>query len=212
MKRCYLIRHAQTVWNRENRLQGHTDKPLSQLGREQAECVGAFFAVRHLRSIYTSPLSRSRQTAQAIAQGNGHNILPVTEKELAEMHLGVWEGLTPEEIDLQFKGAYRQWRRQPSSVRIPKAESPKAFRRRVQRIFGRLTASFDAGEHVIVTHGGVIAAILADLWGADYDAVLRRQRLDNAGITALELGSAHPHVLWVNATSHLEALPEANWF
>jgi hypothetical protein len=62
----------------------------------------------------------------------------------------------------------------------------------------------------------VIAALLADLWHADYDALLRRLRLDNAGITALECGNGTPpHVLWVNATTHLDALSQTageTWF
>ena len=210
--RCYLVRHAQTVWNSENRLQGHSDQPLSLFGRQQARRVGALFASCHLNGIYTSHLTRSRQTAEAIAAGNGHGVAPVTEQELAEMHLGAWEGLTPEEIDAKFHGAYQQWRTQPSSVAIPEAESPVIFRQRVRRIFQRLMSQFDEGEYVVVSHGGVIAAVLADLWGAEYDALLRRLRLDNAGVTALELG-AHPHVLWVNATTHLEVPPAASpWF
>ena len=210
--RCYLIRHAQTVWNSENRLQGHSDQPLSPLGQEQAQRLAAFFSARHLKGIYTSHLTRSRQTAEAIAAGNGHGIAPVSEQELAEMHLGAWEGLTPEEIDARFQSAYQQWRAQPSSITIPQAESTAAFRQRVRRIFKRLASQFEEGEYVVVSHGGVIAAVLADLWEADYDAVLRRLRLDNAGITALELG-AHPHVVWVNATRHLEVLSSAsNWF
>lgn len=212
MRRCYLVRHAQTIWNSENRLQGHTDLPLSPLGLEQARRVGAFFASRHLNGIYTSHLVRSRQTAEAIAQGNGHGATPLTERELAEMHLGAWEGLTPAEIDAKFEGAYQQWRTRPSAVVIPEAEPTAAFRQRVQRVFQRLLSQFGEGEHVVVTHGGVIAALLADLWGAEYDALLRRLRLDNAGVTALELGTAAPHVLWVNATTHLEEAPTSNWF
>jgi broad specificity phosphatase PhoE len=59
----------------------------------------------------------------------------------------------------------------------------------------------------------VIAAVVADLLGADYELVIRRLRLDNGGVTAVELGSALPHVLWVNATSHLDGSdPAGNWF
>lgn len=212
-KRCYLVRHAQTVWNSENRLQGHSDLPLSPLGERQAECVAAFFAARPIKGLYTSHLIRSRQTAQAIASKRAGAVQPVVDNELAEMHLGDWEGLTPEEIDAQFAGAYRQWRTEPSSVVIPRAEPPAAFRARVQRAFQRLVAAFDEGEYVVVSHGGVIAAVLAQLWEADYDAVLRRVRLDNAGVTALEFGSGHPHALWVNTTAHLEASSvAAAWF
>ncbi|MBI3321394.1 MAG: histidine phosphatase family protein [Candidatus Omnitrophica bacterium] len=213
MTRCYLVRHAQTVWNGEHRIQGHSDLPLSPLGQRQAQRVAACFAPRHLKGIFTSALQRSHQTAQRIAAGNGHTITPVIEQELAEMHLGAWEGLTPEEIDARFHGAYQRWRMQPSAVPIPEAEPLEVFRARVRRAFGRILTTVDQGEYVIVSHGGVIAAILADVLGSDYDRLIRRLRLDNAGITALELGAGFPHVLWINSTHHLDRFAEeGNWF
>lgn len=215
MKRCYLVRHGQTAWNGEDRLQGHTDLPLSPLGVKQADCLRAHFSRRHLHRIFTSGLQRSRQTAHAIASGNGHGGGPIVEPELAEMHLGDWEGLTPQEIDAQFEGAYAQWRKAPSSITIPNAEPVDAFRQRARRAFGKIVGSMEQGEVVIVSHGGVIASLLADTLGAEYDAILRRMRLDNAGITAIELGIGLPHVLWVNRTTHLEHLsrsPQDGWF
>lgn len=204
MKRCYLIRHAQTTWNEENRLQGHSDLPLSPLGRRQAAQVGQWFASRHLVGVITSALTRSQQTAAAIAGGNGHRLRPVIEPAWAEMHLGAWEGLTPAQIDARFDGAYQQWRTRPSSVIIPAAEPLEAFRHRVRQALAHAVAQVVAGEFVIVTHGGVIASLLADLLAADYDALLQRLRLDNAGITAVECGASLPHVLWINGTEHLE--------
>ena len=206
MKRCYLVRHAQSVWNVDNRIQGHSDLPLSPLGEQQAQLVGAWFAARHVRSVITSALRRSRQTAQAIVADRGPHVGPRVEAELAEIHLGSWEGLTPAELDAKFPGAYRQWTTAPSRVTIPGAEPLENFRRRVRGAFARVTERFEEGEHVVVTHGGVIASVLADVLGAEFDATLRRLRLDNTGVTALELGAAHPAVLWINATTHLASL------
>lgn len=227
MPRCYLVRHAQTPWNVDNRVQGHSDVPLSPEGEAQAKRLGALFASRHLRGLFTSALQRSRQTAQAIASGNGHRLEPVVMQGLAEIHLGMWEGLTPTEINAQFPGAYQQWTTHPSTVTIPGAEPLDAFRRRVRQAMARVAATFQDGEYVVVSHGGVIASFLADVLDADYDATLRRLRLDNGGITAVEFdpstrppraGSlgvvpsersesrdeAHPpSVLWINATAHL---------
>ncbi|MBI3011367.1 MAG: histidine phosphatase family protein [Candidatus Omnitrophica bacterium] len=215
MKRCYLVRHGQTAWNSESRIQGYSDLPLSPLGHRQAKRVGVFFAAAHLNAIFTSPLQRSRETAQAIAAGNGHGVVPIVEQELAEMRLGAWEGLTPVEVDARFQGAYQQWRVKPSSVLIPDAEPLEAFRTRVRRVSEKILSGVPEGECVVVSHGGVIAALLADFLQADYDALLRRVRLDNAGITAIEYGVGTPHVLWINSTSHLEALsqsPAEGWF
>lgn len=204
MKRCYFVRHAQTPWNSENRIQGHSDLPLSPLGRQQAERLGTFFASIHVQGIFTSPLQRSRETAQAIAAGNGHGVTPVIDAELSEMHLGAWEGLTPADVDARYRGAYRQWLIRPSSVVIPDAEPHSAFRARVSRVLERIVGRLGDGEYVVVSHGGVIAALLADLLKADYDVLLRRLRLDNAGVTAIECGLGSPYVLWINSTKHLE--------
>ena len=221
MIRCYLVRHGQTAWNDENRIQGRSDQPLNAAGRAQAERLGVRFAAHHVRGIFTSHLVRSRTTAEAITAphragqaGNGHGVAPVIEADLAEMHLGAWEGLTPAEVDERFSSAYQRWRQNPSSVLIPAAEPVHAFRERVRRVFGRLTAQMGQGEYVVVSHGGVIAAVLADLLGADYDHLLRRLRLDNAGVTAVELDAPTPHVLWVNSTTHLEpaSLVPGTWF
>jgi len=215
MTRCYLVRHGQTQWNGENRLQGHADQPLSPLGREQAKKLGEFFAHRPVKGIVTSRLLRSQQTAKGIAEGNGHRLTPLVETDLAEMNLGAWEGLTPDDINAKFSGVYDQWRVAPSSVIIPGAEGLAAFRDRVRRVFERVTAPWHEGEYIIVSHGGVIAALLADVLGADYDALLRRLRLDNGGVTAFELEGTSPHVLWINATAHLYAgadMPTHGWY
>ena len=214
MRRLYLVRHAQTAWNRENRIQGGSDLPLNPLGERQAERLAGLFASCHLRGIFTSHLQRSRQTAAAIASGNGHGVSPLIETDLAEMHLGSWEGLTPAEVDAQYTGAYQQWRTQPSSVRIPGAEPLEAFRARARRALDKVVEGAKDGDAVVVSHGGVIATLLADLLRADYDALLRRLRLDNAGVTALECGTPTPYVLWINSTKHLDTLDAEgeSWF
>ena len=205
--RCYLVRHAQTAWNGQNRLQGRSDIPLSVLGEQQAQRVAGAFATRRLDGLFTSALQRSRQTAHAIAGANQQCPAPHVEPSLAEIHLGAWEGLTPDEIDARFDGAYQRWRRYPSTVEIPGGELLAAFRQRVRETFERLTGTFQQdGEYVIVSHGGVIAALLAEVLEAEYDILLRRLCLDNAGITALECGFGKPHVLWVNSTLHLDGL------
>ena len=182
MRRCYLVRHAQTDWNGENRLQGHSDLPLSGLGERQARQLGVCFSSRHVIGMFSSPLQRSRQTTQGILDGNGHRLDPVMDHGLMEMHLGVWEGLTPDEIDGRFAGAYQQWMVQPSSVVIPQGEPLEAFRVRVRQAWSRVLAAMEGrdGEYVVVSHGGVIAAMLAD--------ATRRRDLRNDSDVALEDG------------------------
>ena len=170
--------------------------------------MGRFFALRRaegeaLTALYTSHLKRSAQTAHAIAEATG--LTPRRESALAESHLGAWEGLTPEEIDAQFEGAYQRWYHRPSQVEIPGAEPLGAFTRRVRDAFERIRSAENGreGSVVIVTHGGVIASWLAGWLKSDYDEVLRRVVLSNAGISAIEYGNSLPSILWINSTRHL---------
>ncbi|MBI3319313.1 MAG: histidine phosphatase family protein [Candidatus Omnitrophica bacterium] len=198
---CYLIRHAQTTWNSENRIQGHADLPLSDAGHQQAERVGAYFADRSITALYTSHLARSLQTALAISQTTG--VSPTVEPALSEIHFGAWEGLTAEQVNAAYDGAYHRWRTNPSEVTIPGAELLESFRARVRMAVGRILAAHDEGGVVIVSHGGVIASLFADWLLADYDALLQRLVVANAGISAVDCRTDPPSILWVNVTSHL---------
>ena len=182
--------------------------PLSPLGREQIHRLAQWFASYSLQGIFTSNLKRSQTTAQAIAMAQEPLLSPVIEPGLGEMHLGSWEGLTPQQVDARFRGAYQQWLVRPSSVNIPGAEPLTQFRVRCWQALEKIAASFEEGTCAIVSHGGVIASLLAEVLSADYDAMLRRLRLDNAGITAIEWteGFSFPHLLWINSTIHLSEL------
>ena len=107
--RAYLVRHAQTTWNAENRIQGHSDPPLSALGLAQAQRVGAWCAARPMAALYTSHLQRSRQTAEAIARQTG--LSASVHRGLAEIQLGAWEGLMPDDVEARFPGLFEEWRR-----------------------------------------------------------------------------------------------------
>lgn len=210
MKRWYLVRHAETIWNRDNRIQGSTDAPLSPHGLRQAECLRSYFASVPIQAIVSSNLDRCRHTAKAIAMANGHKLTLQIEPELREIHLGAWEGLTPEEVNAKYPDAYTQWRQSPSKTVIPDAEALDVFHERVRRIRKRLLETLTASEAVIVTHGGVIAALLADALHADYDHLLRHMRIDNTGITAVEFApQGTSNVLWINRISHLDGLIDA---
>ncbi|MBI2885244.1 MAG: histidine phosphatase family protein [Candidatus Omnitrophica bacterium] len=199
--KLYLVRHAQTLWNRDNRLQGYSDTPLSPAGVAQAASVGAYFARQPIAALYTSHLPRTIRTAEPIARALG--CAPQAEPALGEIGLGDWEGLTPEEINTRYAGAFERWRSTPSTTVIPGGEPLAAFRERVRKGIERIMARHQSGPVVVVTHGGVISALLADWLEASYDHLLRRLVLDNGGISALNIRALPPDVLWVNATHHL---------
>ncbi len=205
-RRCYFIRHGQTQWNRENRIQGHSDIPLDDVGFEQARRLAGAFTAFPVSTIFTSWLLRSRQTAQAIADGHPAALLPIVHPDLAEINLGEWEGLTPGDIESRSPGAYARWRNKPSEVAIPNAEPLDAFKSRVCEAARFIISHPGSGDCAVVAHGGVISALLSRFLQADFDHLLRRVRLDNAGITAVEFGPGLPQVLWINNTAHLAGI------
>ena len=142
-----LVRHGETDWNAAGRLQGHTDRPLSELGRRQAQELAERLAGERVDAIYASDLARARETAEIVGAKLG---LPVAvDPDLREKHWGTWEGLTGDErATVELVG-----------------ESTEDHRRRVMRAVRRIAASHPGGRIVVVTHGGSLRRIQAALHG-----------------------------------------------
>lgn len=137
MTTLLLVRHGETDWNADGRLQGQTDRPLSEFGRRQARQLAEELAGEELDAIYASDLARARETAQIVAEGLG---LPVAlDPDLREKDWGNWEGLTGVERDrVEFVG-----------------ESTAAHQERTLRALRRIAEQHpDGGRILVVTHGG----------------------------------------------------------
>ncbi len=137
MTTLLLVRHGETDWNADGRLQGQTDRPLSEFGRRQARQLAEELAGEELDAIYASDLARARETAQIVAERLG---LPVAlDPDLREKDWGNWEGLTAVERDrVEFVG-----------------ESTAAHQERTLRALRRIAEQHpDGGRILVVTHGG----------------------------------------------------------
>jgi broad specificity phosphatase PhoE len=136
-----LVRHGETDWNAEGRLQGHTDQPLNDYGRRQARALADRLAGNDIAAIYTSDLSRARETAEILAE---RLALPVvTDPDLRERNWGNWEGLTGTERDrIEHVG-----------------EANEAHSERVLRGVLRIAAAHPDDRVVVVTHGGSLRRI-----------------------------------------------------
>ena len=108
---CWLVRHGESTWNSERRFQGTLDAPLSARGRAQASALAAGLADTRFDALYTSPLSRARDTAAACAERLGLEAVPLD--ELREICLGDWEGLTLEAVLAREGEYYRRWLERP---------------------------------------------------------------------------------------------------
>ena len=137
MTRLLLVRHGETDWNAEGRLQGQTDRPLSEFGRRQARQLAEALVGEDLQAIYSSDLARARETAEIVGERLG---LPVAlDPDLREKDWGTWEGLTAVERDrVEFVG-----------------ESTEAHQERTLRALKRISERHPGdGRVLVVTHGG----------------------------------------------------------
>lgn len=148
----YLVRHGETDWNRQRRIQGLTDIPLNDTGREQARATGALLARRTFDGVYASPLSRARETAEIIAGELG---LPQPEliDALVERNYGEAEGMDFRQIELRY----------PQRADVPGQESRDDVVTRVVPALVALAAAHPDESLVVVSHGGAIRAVLTEV-------------------------------------------------
>ena len=144
-----LVRHGETDWNRERRIQGSTDIPLNDTGRDQARATGALLASRRWNALVASPLSRAAETARLIGEHVGL-AEPELEPRLAERDYGAAEGLTGTEIDVKF----------PDGADVPGRETREAVAERAVAALHDLAARHPGEAVIVVAHGGVIRSVL----------------------------------------------------
>jgi alpha-ribazole phosphatase len=201
--RFLLIRHGESVWNGERRIQGHRDPPLSALGRRQADRLVAALPA-HLTSavaaVWTSPLRRAAETAARIGQAFGLPVVP--DPDLREMSLGAWEGMTRAEIEAGFPGVYARWLDDPLAGRPDGGEELSAFAARAAGALERMRTAYPGRDLIVVSHGGVIKSLLCAILGLDVRRLFRI-RQDNSALNIVELAGARQQVVLLNDTCHL---------
>jgi len=166
-----LVRHGETDWNLERRVQGHSDRPLNETGRAQARALAQQLAGEPVDAVYASDLLRALDTARPLAEALG---LPVqTLPGLREKHFGTWEGLTDVEIRERF----------PQSDGGPwgDAETTEDVAARVIAALHDVAGRHRGGHVVIVTHGGPVRAVLRHCEVADGPVV-------NCHVTRIAVG------------------------
>jgi broad specificity phosphatase PhoE len=199
--RLFLVRHGESTWNFEHRIQGQSDPPLSEEGRRQAERLGRRLIGQTFAGFYTSDLKRAFETAEAIARAAGGHPEPV--QALREIYLGEWEGLRTEELAVRFPEAWRRWIAEPNWDLVPGGEGAARFEARVVAAVGALFARHQHGDVLVVTHGGVIQTALHSVLGRPSRGLFVF-RIQNASITVIEKRDDRIVIGGVNDTGHLE--------
>ena len=199
--RICFVRHGETDWNVELRLQGQIDLALNARGQAQAAAVGRHFATQRADALYSRDLMRARQTAEPIAQALG--LRPTLRRELRERSFGRCEGLTLAEIDARHADDARAIARRDPDYAIPGGESRRQHAARVLDCVAQLVADHRRQTLVVVTHGGVLDVIYRRACGLPLDAP-RSYALPNAGINWLAIAGERWSVERWGETGHLD--------
>lgn len=193
----YCVRHGESTYNVEGRLQGQSDTRLSPLGQKHAAAVAATLGKLPIEAVYASPLSRARETAQPLADALG---LPVEcDERLKEINIGVFQGALASELSDRFPEEAARWRSQDPDYRIPGGESRRDLMLRAEAAF---RAIHESGHRqvAVVAHGGVLAAALKTL--LQVPAERNPFMLYNGSISMLEW-DGQVKLMTLNQTDHL---------
>jgi broad specificity phosphatase PhoE len=187
----FLIRHAQSQLNAQGRWQGLTDAPLSAQGLAQAQALERELAGERLDAVVTSPLLRALETARRVAAP--HGLVPELEAELRELDVGEWGGLTRGEIAIRWPAELVQFDSGDADARPPGGESRRELGLRVGRAAMALVLRHAGRRIALVTHLGVIAALLPGLrLGPGEHRLVEAGSLDLAGLAGSGVAGRAP--------------------
>lgn len=204
--RIYLMRHAETTWNSERRIQGHLDAPLSPRGIRQTERLVTALREHAFDGLYASPLPRAMDTARPLAAALGLSVVPMD--EFREVNQGAWESRLLDELLAEDGDRLRAWWEAPHTVRMPDGETLEEVQTRARPALEALARRHRRGTIAVVAHGGVNKTVLLWALGAPL-AGYWRIRQHNACINIVEIGAPQPRVVLLNETAHLG---EDAWF
>jgi probable phosphoglycerate mutase len=181
--RILAIRHGETAWNVDTRIQGHLDIPLNDTGRLQAEKLARALAAQDpIDAIYSSDLMRAHETARAIASATGASLS--IHQGLRERGFGIFEGKTYVEIENTWPEESERWRKREPHWAPPSGESLVQVRERVTRTLHELAARHPDQQIVLVAHGGVMDQLYRVATGQDLQAP-RTWQLGNTAVNRL---------------------------
>jgi probable phosphoglycerate mutase len=203
--RILAIRHGETAWNVDTRLQGHLDIPLNETGLSQAQHLARALAESEaIDAVYASDLSRALTTAQAIAETTGQAV--TTHVGLRERHFGAFQGRTYTEIETELPDHAWHWRKRTPDWAPPGGgESLVALRERVVATVSDIAARHSGHNIVLVAHGGVLDILYRAATRLELQAP-RTWQLTNTAVNRLLWTPEGLTLVGWGDTSHLEAL------
>ena len=200
MKNFLFIRHGESLLNRQRCVQGQLDSKLTEKGIKQALSVADQLKNVNVKRIISSPLLRTRETAEIIA--GELNIQVIYENEIREIFMGKWEGKPFQELIDKDREMFRSFIDKPAKTIIPEAEKLELFQKRITRWLDKMLQSNEE-RHIIVSHAGVINIILCTVLGQHMNSLWHFKN-DNCSICEITFNGSAKRVLRINDISHLD--------
>jgi broad specificity phosphatase PhoE len=208
MTQIILVRHGQTPWNKDKIFRGSRDIPLNDQGREEARLAGEWLKKETIHASYTSPLSRSRDTALAIAQH--HNLEVLNLPGLSDLCYGDWESLPLIEVKVKYADLYHQWETAPNTVRFPKGETLEEVRTRALAAVDDVVQKHPDQVVLMSAHRAVNKVLIAAFVGLDNSHFWRIGQ-DTTAINRFHRVGEVWHIMSVNDTCHLRGLQRGEY-
>lgn len=196
-----LIRHGETQWNEEGRIQGQGDSPLTERGIAQAIAVAKRLQHEQFTTLYASHLGRVIETARHIAAVTGHAI--TIDERLQERAYGIFEGLTQAEAGSKHAAIFHEYKTNFSpDFAIPQAESIRRLLARGQAVFQELVRRHPGERIVVVSHGSFLRFVLSNMLGVPLGAK-HGFRLANGSLSEIAYEAGEWSVTTLGEVYHL---------
>ncbi len=195
-----VIRHGETFWNREQRIQGHLNSALTPEGIAQAEACAMRLADEQIDVVVASDLGRVQHTAEILVRGR---TLPVAlDVSLRERCFGIGEGLTYAEMDAQYPQMFATTGLVDAEFTLPEGESRAVFHQRIKSSIEGISATHAGKRVLVVTHGGVLGVIYR--WLNDLPVGSLKIAIPNVGYNRISAGNDGWKIEIWGDTSHLD--------
>ncbi len=196
-----IVRHGATEWNKKGIVQGCLDIPLSDEGIMQGHLLADKLKNIDIEYIFSSDLSRARDTAQLIC--DKHNLSFIEDHRLREMDFGEWQGLSFEQITVSDKLKLDTWRNRPSLVKFDQGESIDDVKERALDFFNEIYTKFEHANILLVTHGSFIKILILALLSTDMD-LYKNLKQDNTAVNIIKVIDKRPMLQLFNDTCHIQ--------
>jgi probable phosphoglycerate mutase len=195
-----LTRHGETHWNLLRKTQGGTDTELTEKGRKQARLLAGRLRGEKIDVIYSSSLSRARETAQIISAVTGAGV--VSDPDLNEYGFGQWEGRHIDALKQEYPDVYKVWETSPASCVIPDAEHFPSYSLRILGFLEKVRKAHDSDTVMVVTHQLTSKLLITNALGITNN-LIHSFRVDNASYNVLHFRPRRVVLERLNDTAHL---------